>query len=136
MLDKWSEQSLAIRSKGLEEPNLYHFEKWLQKRVLAKKEVDPPEPKSQKQKKPPEDKAHCNLTKMKDSKAPEHPTPVITPCSLCEGKHAFWKCESYKTISDGKKFDTVKKSKRCFNCLGSDHALSQCNSKLTCLIMN
>ena len=25
MLDKWSEQSLAIQSKGLEEPNLYHF---------------------------------------------------------------------------------------------------------------
>ena len=80
LLDKWSEHSLSIRSKGLEELNLYQFEIWLQKRVLPRKEVDLPKTKIQKQKEPPEKKAHCNVTKKMKS-----PTPILTPCYLCEG---------------------------------------------------
>ena len=35
--DKWAETSFTIRSRG-EDPNLIHFEKWLQARVMALKE--------------------------------------------------------------------------------------------------
>ena len=125
LLNKWSEHILVIRGRSAEEPNLYHFERWLQNRLLAMKEAYLPESRNQKPKKPPDERCHSNFTKASPATAP-------APCSLCEGRHAFWKCETYKSLSDQKKFDTVKKSKRCFNCLSSDHPLTQCTSKATC----
>ncbi len=119
LLNKWAEFCLIIRGRSYE-PNLVHFEEWLQKRVLAMKEAYLPE-RSVKAKKPLEgmtEKHHLKLTRTNG-------------CCYCEANHVFWKCATFKAMPDPKKFDVVKEMRRCFNCLSNGHMSSQCKSSVT-----
>ena len=51
LITKWAERSMSIRERG-EEPNLLHFEAWLQRCAMVTKEVPVVESKSGKSKTP------------------------------------------------------------------------------------
>ena len=71
--------------KQHEEPSLIHLEKWLHKRVLARKEA--------------------NLQPPKKKESPENFTGAVQEggpvkeglaCQLCKESHSFWKCKKYE----------------------------------------
>ena len=120
LLHKWADNCVRIKGR-FEEPDLIHFEKWLEGRVKAEKEASAFTSGPPRRKPPPEEKKHVNLTGTK---------PI--QCLMCPEKHSFWKCTVFKALSPGKRFDAAKKFKRCLNCFG-EHDASKCSSKITCL---
>ena len=112
---KWGEYSLII--KQYEEPTLVHLEKWLHKRVLARKEANL-QPRQKKE------NPESFTGAVEESKSPS--------CQLCSDSHSFWKCSKYKELSATKKWEFVKNLRRCFNCLGHGHMTQACTSKNTC----
>ena len=115
MITKWANHGLFLRRRG-EDPNLLHFEIWLQDRVLALKEACVMEIEPVKPKKP-----HVGTTHGgKDSKGEREEV-------------VFWKSEWFKALPPKRKFEKVLKRKSCFNCLNKGHASDSCPSKGTCL---
>ena len=89
---KWAEFSLIIRRK--EEPNLIHFNDWLQVRVLASKEAYLPRTEHRKGlKEDPQKRSGTEkfsaATSVGDKSGGKSKKPV---CELCSGEHLFWKC--------------------------------------------
>ena len=114
---KWAERSMSIRGRS-EEPNLIHFERWLEARVLVLKEMQLPNQKNSEKRR----KQANILTTLTGS----------APCHTCGGKHVFWKCESYKGLSPKERYEMVKHLKRCFNCFKEGHSSGNCSSRNTC----
>ena len=152
---KWAEYCLTIRRRG-EDPNLKHLCEWLQLRVMALKEAflsgrqksrTEDKPKSSDNTKdtkhtmlgmtkPAENQAESkHVDHSKDAKLgktkPADP-PGKLACPLCKGNHRFWKCLKYKRLEPDKKFEYVKSRKICFNCFGTDHMSSKCESDGRC----
>ena len=118
---KWYEFALVIRNKNREEPNLVHFEQWLQNRMLALQEA--------------EDGRQARAKKPTDEKKSPfvHLTNASTRvCCFCDQKHPFWKCETFSAYSDAKKFEVVLKAGRCFNCFSPEHQVAGCTSNGVC----
>ena len=90
---KWAERSLWIRRR--EEPNLIHFEQWLQERLLAMKEAYLPESKPDKK---PKDEHVMALFDSSDNE-----------CFLCSEKHLFWKCKQYKELKPKQRHELAMK---------------------------
>ena len=125
-LKKWAETSVNIRNRG-EEPNLIHLEEWLQRRVQVLQEIEPKDEKSPRQ--------PNRREQLEEKKKKILSTQINTKsCPTCGGKHLFWKCETYKSLNPNKRFDAVKKMKRCFNCFGAGHEVPSCTSKITCFV--
>ena len=113
---KWGEHSLSIKQH--EEPSLVHLERWLHKRVLARKEANL-QPRQKK-----DDSNNFTGALEETSSTPS--------CQLCNEAHSFWKCNKYKEMSAAKKWEFVKNLRRCFNCLGHGHQTQSCTSQNTC----
>ncbi|XP_024875114.1 uncharacterized protein LOC112456655 [Temnothorax curvispinosus] len=53
-------------------------------------------------------------------------------CPLCQKFHFINKCPKFIEKSPSQRRDIVKQNKRCFNCLSTKHAVTDCKSKFTC----
>ncbi|XP_065366923.1 uncharacterized protein LOC135959782 [Calliphora vicina] len=53
-------------------------------------------------------------------------------CSLCPDSHPLRLCPSFLKMSVEDRFATVKKQKRCTNCLGTSHEFKKCKSQYVC----
>ncbi|XP_063989072.1 uncharacterized protein LOC135168624 [Diachasmimorpha longicaudata] len=47
-------------------------------------------------------------------------------CAICKGSHKVYMCDSLKNLSVKDRFEKVKSSKLCFNCLKGGHSNSDC----------
>ena len=48
------------------------------------------------------------------------------------GKHGVWSCEVFQRMDINNKWDSVKKEKLCFCCLGDDHYSKDCKRRRKC----
>ncbi|VEN51227.1 unnamed protein product [Callosobruchus maculatus] len=54
-------------------------------------------------------------------------------CLYCrKAGHLVVRCEKFKALSPGKRYETVKRSNWCFNCLSDKHGVKNCTSKKKC----
>ena len=53
-------------------------------------------------------------------------------CQSCGEKHPLRKCKKYQGLQPAKRYDLVRKSKLCFNCLQNGHTIGDCTSRYTC----
>ncbi|XP_011881282.1 PREDICTED: uncharacterized protein LOC105569429, partial [Vollenhovia emeryi] len=60
-------------------------------------------------------------------------SPAAT-CPLCKARHYLSACSKFVGQNPSQRRDTVKKLKRCFNCLSASHAANDCKSQYTCRI--
>ena len=56
---------------------------------------------------------------------------TLPKCSDCNLPYPLWKCESFKAKSVDERWVIARKGP-CFNCLSSNHKLSDCKSTATC----
>jgi len=57
--------------------------------------------------------------------------PNICSCSFCKKPdHAIYKCRQFLTLSPYDRYQSVKTSKMCINCLSRQHILSSCRHHL------
>ena len=111
LINKWAEYGLMLRQRT-EDPNLLHFESWLQSNVFAQREACVVESNTvsnqQKQRK------SINVT--------VHGQVIV-----------FWKTKAFKDLQPAERFEKVKELRRCYNCLGEGHITKSCPSKGHCL---
>ena len=117
MVNKWAEYSLSLRQRS-QDPNLLHFEVWLQARVLASKDACVVDVRERKQKK-------------SGGKSESNGGHVL---STSGGDPPFWKDKAFKALEPAQKFQKVKDDKLCFNCLKDGHQSPKCSSKGSCLV--
>ena len=43
------------------------------------------------------------------------------PCKVCKGRHGVWRCDKFKDLPVQERWNTAKRLKLCFRCLGGDH---------------
>ena len=113
LINKWAEYGLMLRQRS-EEPNLLHFDGWLQARVLTLREACIVESNSARGSHPNKQKKHISMT--------IHGQEMV-----------FWKTKGFKDLNPAEKFEKVKELKRCYNCLGDGHITKFCPSKGHCL---
>ena len=53
-------------------------------------------------------------------------------CPCCHGPHRLYMCELFKDSDIGSRLDFVKTNKLCYNCLLSNHVVSDCKSPVCC----
>ena len=92
LINKWAEYGLMLRRRS-EEPNLLHFEIWLQTRVFAQREACVVESGSGSGSQVSRQKKHIFAT---------HGQEVV-----------FWKTKWFKDLNPAGKFEKVKELKRC-----------------------
>ena len=44
-----------------------------------------------------------------------------TKCTVCQHDHRIWQCNTFKDEDINRRWETAKKQKLCFQCLGSNH---------------
>ena len=49
-------------------------------------------------------------------------------CPNCHGQPEFWNCHVFKAKSPKERLEIAKRASLCTNCLGKEHALTQCSS--------
>ncbi|XP_076661083.1 uncharacterized protein LOC143364873 [Halictus rubicundus] len=57
-------------------------------------------------------------------------------CALCKANHTLGQCSSFKGKSAAQRFDFVKESNRCVNCLSPHHPTRKCTSSYNCTVCN
>ncbi|XP_076301442.1 uncharacterized protein LOC143219323 [Lasioglossum baleicum] len=57
-------------------------------------------------------------------------------CDLCKENHTLGKCSAFKSKSATQRFDFVKGTNRCINCLSPHHSFKNCSSSYNCHICN
>ena len=58
------------------------------------------------------------------------------PCKVCKGHHGVWRCDKFKDLSVQERWNTAKRLKLCFRCLGGDHRGQTCVRTRVCGINN
>ncbi|XP_055632763.1 uncharacterized protein LOC129773201 [Toxorhynchites rutilus septentrionalis] len=53
-------------------------------------------------------------------------------CSHCKGDHEIWRCEVFKKIPVNEKYNSLRKSGSCFNCLEKGHVVGKCKLERSC----
>lgn len=53
-------------------------------------------------------------------------------CSVCKNEHELWRCDDFKKISVSEKYDILRKSGSCYNCLQRGHRTNECPSSSSC----
>ncbi|XP_055623679.1 uncharacterized protein LOC129767085 [Toxorhynchites rutilus septentrionalis] len=53
-------------------------------------------------------------------------------CSHCKGDHEIWWCEVFKKIPVNEKYNSLRKSGSCFNCLEKGHVVGKCKLERSC----
>ncbi|XP_058456411.1 uncharacterized protein LOC131433822 [Malaya genurostris] len=59
-------------------------------------------------------------------------TTAAQKCPVCKNEHELWKCDDFKNYSVSDKYDILKKSGSCFNCLQRGHRTNECSSSSSC----
>ena len=114
LINKWADHGLFLRQRA-QDPNLLHFEVWLQNRVLAQKEACVTEMQSSQRK----SSRHVGTTHEKGFQRKDEKGDELL----------FWKTDWFKALSPKKKYDKVMRGKHCFNCLKTGHASNDCLSR-------
>ncbi|XP_011858833.1 PREDICTED: uncharacterized protein LOC105556359 [Vollenhovia emeryi] len=57
---------------------------------------------------------------------------AATACPLCKARHYLSACVKFTEQSPTQRRETVKRLKRCFNCLSAAHSVQDCKSQYTC----
>ena len=72
-------------------------------------------------------------SKMSDQREPRHQSYAASmACSeICDVEHKLHACPEFKKMSTSQKYD-LKKKRACFNCLQTEHSVSECGSKFSC----
>ena len=122
LLRKWGEYCLLLRRR--EEPSLEHLEKWLQDRVMAAKDPNLPQDKTNKRQYP-NSNFHLKLEEKKcheDAKNIEKKKIKNRVCQACgEHQHPTHKCTNYTKLDPKNRLKFIKSKKCCFNCLSPSH---------------
>ena len=58
------------------------------------------------------------------------------PCKVCKGHHGVWHCDKFKDLPVQERWNTAKRLKLCFRCLGGDHRGQTCVRTRVCGINN
>ena len=58
------------------------------------------------------------------------------PCKVCKGHHGVWRCDKFKDLPVQERWNTAKRLKLCFRCLGGDHRGQTCVRTRVCGINN
>ncbi|XP_062703775.1 uncharacterized protein LOC109410486 [Aedes albopictus] len=53
-------------------------------------------------------------------------------CTHCKGDHEIWKCEVFKNANLSEKYNSLRKSGSCFNCMEKGHMTGKCKSERSC----
>lgn len=59
-------------------------------------------------------------------------TSAALACPLCKANHFLSACVKFTSQNPTQRRETVKKFRRCFNCMSAAHSLSECKSKFSC----
>ncbi|XP_070162518.1 uncharacterized protein [Polyergus mexicanus] len=59
-------------------------------------------------------------------------TVALAACPLCKARHYLNACPEFIGKNATQRRETVKRFKRCFNCLSARHSAQECKSKYTC----
>ena len=54
------------------------------------------------------------------------------PCKVCEENHPIWVCDSFKGMTVSKRWETAKKHRLCYRCLGDNHVGQSCRRTRIC----
>ena len=57
-------------------------------------------------------------------------------CKVCKGHHGVWRCDKFKDLPVQERWNTAKRLKLCFRCLGGDHRSQTCVRTRVCGINN
>lgn len=63
-----------------------------------------------------------------------NPKKALTACLLCKGNHKIGKCENFTKLSQAERFQAIKSSNSCINCLDASHTVQSCWSNQTCRV--
>ena len=66
---------------------------------------------------------------QESSKSMEYPRDK---CLYCNDSHAIFLCAEFKAFSPDVQKEKIKSKRLCFNCLGGEHAVTQCHSRRRC----
>ena len=58
------------------------------------------------------------------------------PCKVCNDHHGVWQCDTFKAMTIQDRWDTAKKLKLCYHCLGNDHSGQMCIRSRPCGVNN
>ena len=58
------------------------------------------------------------------------------PCKVCKGHRGVWRCDKFKDLPVQERWNTAKRLKLCFRCLGGDHRGQTCVRTRVCGINN
>ena len=62
--------------------------------------------------------------------------PISQPCVLCKQNHRLFHCESFKSLQPSARFQVVKVTKLCYNCLLPGHFTRDCRKMSFCSVPN
>jgi len=57
---------------------------------------------------------------------------ALSACPLCKARHFVNACAKFTAQNPNQRRETVKRLKRCFNCLSASHSVQDCKSKYSC----
>ena len=61
--------------------------------------------------------------------------PRKLTCRMCEGDHAIYQCEQFKSLKPEARLSFAKENRICFNCLKvGKHAAKECHSRYRCKV--
>lgn len=104
-------------------PSYDDLNKFLEIRIRAIEDMKPPTPPSDKTSKIHGAQKISSLTAS---------AKTSVKCALCKAKHYLHVCPKFVSKSPSQRIDLVKQSKRCLNCLSTNHAIQACTSKYSC----
>ncbi|XP_026746838.1 uncharacterized protein LOC113508077, partial [Trichoplusia ni] len=109
-------------------PTFDQFSKFLESRFRALEFIEPksksvPSTTSQ-------TKGHFNKPKV------FHVSNQAITCEYCSDYHKLCFCKKFAKIDYDQKHDFVMKNHICFNCLGSNHSVKQCQKTMNCRLCN
>ncbi|CAC5421526.1 unnamed protein product [Mytilus coruscus] len=53
-------------------------------------------------------------------------------CKCCNGHHGVWRCDEFRKSAVKKRWNTAKRLRLCYRCLGHDHVGRQCPRSRAC----
>ena len=77
---------------------------------------------------------HLNANSCQSQSGRPHIVDKKLRCWRCRDSHKISDCNVLKATPVDDRRELVKKNKLCFNCLSSDHMISQCRSKHSCKV--
>ncbi|XP_011859229.1 PREDICTED: uncharacterized protein LOC105556738 [Vollenhovia emeryi] len=124
-LDKASRKAWELKlSESQELPSYTELNEFLDNRVRAFEVISPFKQSSA---------TKPTASKSKATKSiSSHSTAVKFECVICKGQHPLFKCVQFLSYTPERRFEFIKTSKRCYNCLAANHTLRDCKNEYRC----